>query len=446
MFNFLVTRPFSWILLKLYQLLGSYGLALIVFTLVVKLILLPFSAKSKKSTMKTSRLAPKQKELEKKYKDDQTKYQTELNKLYKEEGVNPMTGCLWSLIPFPILIGLYNVVRQPLTNLMQLTSDQIALVAETLTGLGVTVDTANEIGVAGYVHQYFNQIQAVVPNIINIDFNFLGLDLSQLPRWNVFFESGFFSQSPQVIWGAVGLFLIPVISGAMSFLSTWLMQKMNNTVATDEKGEMDQDAAAAANSSMKMMTYMMPLVSVWIGFIMPAGIGIYWIANSFFSIVQDVILTNRYRKIYDAEDAIKAERAAELAAIEAEKEARREEQRRLNPEGAMNPSTSKRKRKNQQKALEVPTPEGKLTKEQIEEIRMLKEQKENRATAHQDPDRPYARGRAYEEDRFESGNADEIADETDTDETAIDEADTTENIEEEISDIGTSDAEDDEEV
>ena len=133
----IITVPFNWLLMTLYDFVGNYGLAIILFALIVKLILLPFQMKSKRSMMRTSSLAPKLKELEKKFGDNKQKYQEEVAKIYKEEGIKPMSGCLWSLIPFPILIALYSVIRQPLTHAMGLAAEQIAAVQDKLVALGV---------------------------------------------------------------------------------------------------------------------------------------------------------------------------------------------------------------------------------------------------------------------------------------------------------------------
>lgn len=422
MYNFLIVKPFSWLLLTLYNFLGNFGISLIIFSLIVKLILLPFGIMSKKSMMKTSRISPKVKQLEKKYADDKVKYQTEVNKLYQEEKINPLSGCLWSLAPLIVTFGLYSVVRQPLTNLMQLTAEQITLISTTLAGLGVDVASGNaaysEITLAGYFHEFFTQISQVVPNAINIDFSFFGLNLSQIPSITDVFSSGFFQQSGAAIWAGLGLVLIPVLSGALNFLSSWLSQKMNNSVATNEKGEVDQEAGAM-QGSMKSMLYIMPLFSIYIGFIMPAAISIYWIAQSVFSIIQDVILTNYYRKKYDAEDLVKTQLAAEREAIEAEKEARRLE-KRAQMGDVRNPNTSKRKVKNQEKAVEIPAPEGKLSEDEREEYRKKREQAELRAAGKLDAERPYSRGRAYTPDRYENGFDDTEEQEAESLETADD--------------------------
>ena len=399
-----ILRPFAWILRMLYLLTGNMGWALILFALAIKLILLPFTAKSKKSMMKTSRLQPRIQALEKQYSNDKMKYQTEVSKLYKEENVNPMSGCLWSLIPFPILIGLYYVVRSPMTYIQKLTPGQITLVSDTLKGLGVDLSGLSarsqyysEVLTASYAHGFVDQIKAVVPDYLDLNFGFLGLNLGEIPQWN-FWKNGV----EAFTWAAVGLFLIPLLSGLCNYLSSWLSQKWNSSVTTDDKGQPDNAAIAATQSSMKTMMIMMPLISVYIGFVMPAAIEVYWIAQAIFSIIQDYFLTKHYRKVYDAEDAIKAQKAAEQAALEAERERKREENRAKNV--GQNPNTSKRKMKNQQKAMELPEVEGKLTDEERAELKIQREAElEKRQKAWKgeiEAERPYARGRAYVANRY----------------------------------------------
>lgn len=398
-----VLIPFAWLLKMLYHIFDNYGIALILFSLITKLILLPFNAKSKKSMMKTARLGPKLKELEAKCGDDKMKYQQEMANLYKKEGVSPTGGCLWSLLPLVLLMALYYVIRQPMTYLMGLSADQITQIHDLLTGLGVDFSSTNaayqEIVMAQHVFSNMDAISAIVPNIAEkaIDFTFLGVDLSQIPTWRWLFNG------PYTLVG-FGLFIIPVLSAFSQWASMQITQKLNGSVATNDKGEKDNEAAAAVNQSMKTMVWIMPLFSLWIGFSMPASMCIYWIAQAVWNTLQDAILTKHYRKIYDAEDEIKREKAAEEAAIEAEKEARRAERRAANPEGYANPNTSRRKVKKQLKAQEENNEfagKGKLTDEEKEELRQIAHEKElAKGGLSGDPNRPYSRGRAYNPDRY----------------------------------------------
>lgn len=392
--------PFAWLLRLLYTSTGNYGIALILFSLITKLILLPFTAKSKKSMMKTSRLGPKLKELERQCGDDRMKYQQEMQALYKREGVSMTGGCLWSLLPLVLLMALYYVIRQPMTYLMGLSADQITQISDFLTSVNVdltsTTAAYKEIIMAQHVHQYIDQIHALpgLENLLDINFNFLGVNLSQIPQWR------WILTGPYTLVG-FGLFIIPIISAASQFISMQISQKLNGTVATNEKGEKDADAAAAAANSMKTMMYMMPLFSLWIGFSMPASMMIYWIAQAVFNTLLDGILTVHYRKVYDAEDAIKRERAAEEAILEAEREAKRAERRAANPDGMVNPNTSRKKIKKQLKAAEPEAPKGKFTEEQREAYKqMLAEREAAKGGLSGDPNRPYSRGRAYDPDRY----------------------------------------------
>ena len=103
--GYYICVPFAWLVRLFYNLTGSYGVALILFTLVIKLILLPFQMKSKKSMLRMNRLSGQMKDIQKRYANNQMKMNEEMQKLYAEEGVNPMSGCLWSFIPLPILIA-----------------------------------------------------------------------------------------------------------------------------------------------------------------------------------------------------------------------------------------------------------------------------------------------------------------------------------------------------
>lgn len=141
--------PFGYVLEFFYGFLNNYGLALILFSFVVKLILLPFSAKSKKSMMKMSRLQPQLKQLELACGDDKQKYQQEVMALYKSEGVSMYGGCLWSFLPLLFLLPLYTVIREPLHYLMHLNTETVdALKTIVATEQGV------EVSKLGYYWQY----------------------------------------------------------------------------------------------------------------------------------------------------------------------------------------------------------------------------------------------------------------------------------------------------
>lgn len=252
MFDF-IARPFGWVLMKLYELFGSYGIALIIFTILAKLVLLPFQMKSKKSMIGMQKIQPKMKELEKKYKDDKERYALAVQKLYKEENVSMMGGCLPLLLTFPIMFGLYAVVRQPLEFMFGMAETEIMALAESL-----------GIAVQGPISNYEIQIAA---SLGKIDFSFLGIDLSATPSFNQI----------NILW------LIPIFSGLSSYFVSWISKKY-------------QPAPQEGQPNTNMMTMLMPLMSVWIAFIVPGGLGFYWVVNNLLSAVQEPVLQWYYTK------------------------------------------------------------------------------------------------------------------------------------------------------
>ena len=200
-------------------------------------------------------------------------------------------------------------------------------------------------------------------------------------------------------WNAIGQFLLPLLSAGINWLSMWISTKLNNTVITDEKGEKDEEMAKSADpaNTTKSMTYMMPLMSAYIGFIAPAGLSIYWIVQGLFQLVQDVILTKHYRKVYDAEDEIKRQRAAKEAAEEAERERIRAEKRAANPEGII-ANTSKKKLQQKQRAEQA-------AKEAAYQAQLAPEQEPKLSEA--DQTRPFRRGRNYDPDRYKDDTENE---------------------------------------
>ena len=118
--------PLGFIMWGIYYLVKNYGIAILLFTLVTKILLFPLSVKQQKNTAMMSAFQPKLQALQKKYANNQQKLQEEQMKLYAEEGINPMSSCLPMLIQFPVLFGIIDVVYRPLTHIMHFSKDMIA--------------------------------------------------------------------------------------------------------------------------------------------------------------------------------------------------------------------------------------------------------------------------------------------------------------------------------
>ena len=388
----IIRVPFGYLLEWLYQFTSNYGLALILFSLVVKVVLLPLSIKSKKSMLKMSRLAPLAKALEAKYGDDKQKYQQELMALYKQEGVSTTGGCLWSFIPLLILFPLYYVIREPITYMLHNSRSVSAAIVAFIQASGVDLGKNTyyaQLAAAGHLGEFAEAIKSVAvmasAKLQDIDFSFLGVDLAAIPSFRFWQCEG---------WSEIGLFLIPVFSGVFQMFSMFISQKMNNQVATNADGEVDQNAAQMANQTNASMMIMMPLMSLWIGFSMPAAISIYWIAQAVFGTAQDVILTKHYRKVYDAEDAVRQEKAALRRAEEAEKERQRQLRREQNPDGILADNVSKKKLRQQEKEAAE-----KAAREYAAKKNPELEQDEKKPLSGI-AERPYCRGRAYQADHY----------------------------------------------
>ena len=379
--GYYICVPFAWLVRLFYNLTNSYGVALILFTLVIKLIMLPFQMKSKKSMMRMSRVSGQMQELQKRYAKNQAKLQEEMQKLYEEEGVNPMSGCLWSFLPLPILMALYSIIRQPITHFMMLSKDVLQTVVQSVADAGVDLTNIVMMDKATgapalkdglYQMAAYGQINLVkavqemglsTPDgWFNVNYKFLGLDLTATP-WE-------YVKSFTFTWAVIGVILIPILAGLSQFVFSKLTMKTQ------------PQADAAGGASMKSMMYMMPLFSVYIAFIMPAALGVYWIAQSVFSLIQEAILNKTLSAKMEAEEE------ARFQARQADRQKRMEEARI-------------QERQRQQEEQKKQTLREKQQAAQAAKAVKAAKAATSTTEAGRVGDRPYARGRAYKADRYD---------------------------------------------
>lgn len=399
--------PFGWLLARLYDWTSNYGVALIIFAVFIKVILLPATAKGKKSAMKMSRLSPRIKALQKKYANDQQKQSQAIQELYKEENVSMGAGCLWSLLPLLLLIPLYNVVNNPITYILGEGKNAGAIMEAIETAAPGTFPNKvyNQMIAAPLIPQFAEQIKAAVPNISaaaleGIDFTFLGINLGAIPKWNLF-AVGF-------QWATIGAALLPVLSAVGQLVSIMISQKMNASVVSNERGIQDREAAKESDQAQsgKMMMWVGPIMSLLFGFAIPAALSLYWFVQGIVTTISDVYLTNKYRKIYDAEDAVRLEKYLAEEAIEAEKERIRAERRAANPDGITENTSKKKQQQNKQKALEA----EKAAAAQDYAVRKGNaplENAEEKSVLSGIPSRPYCKGRAYDPNRYKNTDSEE---------------------------------------
>lgn len=305
----------GWILKLCNMLVGNYGLAIILFTILVKAILLPMMVKQQRSMAKTQKLAPLLNELQQKYANDKEKLNAETMKLYQKYKVNPMSGCLPLLIQLPILMALYWVVKKPVVYLMGFGEDEVWRIVSAVTqwaegtpdglsqfftALGIEnmeALTANnykmfgmyEIQIARFLHSHqeimnSQWILETGKNYDIIDFNFLGLDLSQTPNLSAFFGM-FIGQVKDLNVSTIALWSIPVLSGVSSFVVSKLSQKMQPTTAPQRNANGEEKP-----NPMQSMLLFMPLISAWFAFTLPAAVGLYWIVSNVLQLLQQYVL------------------------------------------------------------------------------------------------------------------------------------------------------------
>lgn len=327
----------GWVLKLMYVLVNNYGGAIILFTIVIKAILMPLTLKQQKSMLKTQKIQPLLMELQNKYGNDKEKLNQETMKLYQKYKINPMSGCFPMLIQLPILFALYWVVKKPIIFIMGVGGDDVWRIVsaledwstwapqnmEQLSQLVASIprieslnDYVNtsfksfgeaEITIARFLH--------IHPEIMDshwitetgnayrlIDFDFAGIDLSATPDlWGL--VGLITGKVPEggVNWNMIGLWIIPIVAGGSSFLTT----KISQAAQPQQQPQVDENGVEKPNP-MKTMMVIMPFFSAWIAFTMPAAIGFYWILSSVIQLLQQ-FLVNKIANVGLTDDDIKEE-------------------------------------------------------------------------------------------------------------------------------------------
>lgn len=294
MFQFLA-NIFGYLLQFLYSLVNNYGLAIILFTVIIKVLLLPLSVKQQKTMKKSSEMQEKMKTIQFKYKNDPEKMNQEMMNLYKSENMSPFSGCLTAIIQMLLLLSIFYLVRSPITFMEKVPQESIDTYVQQLKEEGKTVSNVYpEIDLI----REANWLKEKNPEDSNVDklkiqMNFLGLDLSKIPQQNMTDYT---------------VYIIPLLYILSSFISikmtTSMQQKKNKEkaetkidgttgkeiVLEEENNEMD-----TVMQTNKMMSWMMPIMSISIAFVAPLGLALYWLMSNILMIVERLIL-NKFVK------------------------------------------------------------------------------------------------------------------------------------------------------
>ncbi len=271
--------PFGWIMRLIYELVDNYAVAILLFTIITRLVLLPISYRQQYNSAKMQRLNPKLEKLRQKYKNDQKKMQEAQQKLYQEENINPMSSCLPMFLQFFILFGVLDVVYKPLTHILKVKDaviDSAFSVVEKINPDLAEQGTSlrEELAILQAFDESpssFSDVFAEMSDKIATfydNFTLFGVNLGTTPDF-----------SPEVWnYSAIVLFILPFISGILQLVLTIYTQIVQRK----------KNPAAQSMGCMNIMLYLMPIFSVWFAFQVPAGVGFYWACSSFFSLIQSV--------------------------------------------------------------------------------------------------------------------------------------------------------------
>lgn len=284
-----ISSLFGYVLNFIYELVGNYGIAIILFSILLKLLLLPLSIKQQKTMSKTTKIQAKVKEIQEKYSNDEMKMNQEIMDLYKKEKLGPFSGCLSSILQIIILFAMFGLVRSPLTYMRKIDPN---VIEEYKTEMQQSEEGGNihtsypEISIIKYVS---NNKTKDDPLYVNM--NFCGLDLSNIPQENL--------KNPTV-------YIIPALYVLTTIISMKITTKMSSTDSEKkdvieikqeedkkekkEEKEKEPDPQEMAMQMNKSMSWFMPIMSVSISIIAPLGLALYWLVNNILMIVERLIL------------------------------------------------------------------------------------------------------------------------------------------------------------
>lgn len=276
-----VSNLFGYALNFIYEMIQNYGLAIILFSVLLKIILLPFSIKQQKTMKKTAELQVKVKEIQEKYKNDQMKLNQEIMDLYKKENMSPLSGCLPSIIQIILLLAMFGLVRNPLTYMKKIDTATIENYKNEIiqeVGENSISKSYPEISIVKYVNE--NKEKS---DIAYINMEFLGLDLSSIPQEN---------------YNDLKVFIIPVLYVLTSMISmkistnTPQKKDKDKEIIKEESKEVkkEQEELDMAAQMSKSMSWFMPIMAVSISLIAPLGLALYWLVNNILMIFERLVL------------------------------------------------------------------------------------------------------------------------------------------------------------
>lgn len=269
-----IANIFGYLLNFLYNLLNNYGLAIIIFSILIKLLLLPLTIKQQKTMEKTTKMQDEMKSLQFKYKNDPEKLNKEMMDMYKRENMSPFSGCLSSIVQLLLILAVFYLVRSPLTYMKKVDVNVINDYTSRL-------ETKTSYPEVQIIKEFGNEDQTVFLNM-----EFLGLDLSSVPSTN---------------FTDVKTLIIPflyVVSSIISMKLTLNMQQKgkNKNLKETEDGQKEESELDMLQNTNKTMSYMMPIMAFSISLVAPLGLALYWLMSNILMILERIFLNKLMSK------------------------------------------------------------------------------------------------------------------------------------------------------
>lgn len=265
---------FGYALNAIYQMVNNYGIAIIIFTIILKLVMMPITIKQQKTMKKQTKIQAKQKEIQNKYKNDPTRLNQEMMAVYKEEGISPFSGCLSSIVQFVLILSIFFLVSKPLTYMKQIDPEIINKYTQELKEEGKELNY-QEIAII--------REKAETDENVRLNMEFLGLDLSAVPSQNY------------TNWK---VFIIPVLYVLTSIVSMKITTSMTKKLKQDpiktEDSEEDKEKDTMEEMNKNMML-MMPIMSVSIALIAPLGLALYWLVSNILMILERLAINKWFK-------------------------------------------------------------------------------------------------------------------------------------------------------
>ena len=288
-----IANLFGYLLNFLYNIFNNYGIAIIIFSIILRVILMPVTISQQKTMKKSAKIQEKMNEIQKKYKNNPEKLNQETIELYKREKMSPFSGCLSSILQIIIILSVFWLVSKPLTYMKKVDTDIIN---------GYIEEIKNEDGKSSaYPEIQVIQKKASEDDRVNINMNFFGLDLSKVPNQNM---------------SDYKVYIIPALYVITSFISIKITngkKKKDRVLQLEEKTASDKEDSTeksdenesleAMQEMSKGMNYMIPIMSISIAFIAPLGLALYWLISNILIIVERMIIDKIYEFNEERENA-----------------------------------------------------------------------------------------------------------------------------------------------